>query len=130
MNYTYTEAEKARIRQSCEQIRDYCLAEIVPLMQKYETIKIDFGGIYRCPRTGTPIEKYHFLITQEGKYCEDKCYYVLTATQFGSYDPIETSWLNTKMAVLENWKSLIKPRILAEIEKRKKVSSMIMNFEI
>ena len=136
MNYEdmiFTDNDKARLKENRNAICKWIMENIVPYINDDDTLKVDFGGIYRCPRSGSPIEKYHLRV-----YGSPHEFYFMGsngsgnigfAEKFGVYDPFEKAGAYRIYPVVDNWK-MIKSALLNQIEERKVAKGNIYSFEV
>lgn len=137
MNYedmVFTDNDKARLKENRDAICKWIMDNVVPNIEDEDVLKIDFGGTYRCPRTGTPIEKYHFRV-----YGEPNHFYFMEdlgrgnigyAQKFGGYQPFEKAYSPYEIyPIIDNWK-MIKMKLINQIEEHKKAKGNIYAFEV
>lgn len=62
MEMTFTDNDRARLKENKQAIIDWIKLNIVPFIDDDSKIECDFGGTYRCPRTGRSVDNYHFYV--------------------------------------------------------------------
>lgn len=136
MNYddmVFSNDDKARLKENRNAICKWIMENIVPNIADDDTLKIDFGGIYKCPRSGTPVEKYHLRV-----WGKPYSFYFMGnrgsgnigfAKQFGVYESFEKAGAYDVYPVVDNWK-MIKRELLNQIEERKVAKGSIYAFEV
>lgn len=138
MNYedmVFTENDKARLKENRNAICKWIMENIVPFIDEDVSLKIDYGETYRCPRTGNPIETYHFVVY--GK--EHHFYfmgdrgkgYVGYGQKFGGcHESFEKAYSPYDIyPVVDNWK-MIKNRLLSMVKEHKVAKKSIYEFEV
>lgn len=138
MNYEdmiFTDGDKARLKENRNAICNWIIENIVPMVDDDDSLRIDYGGIYRCPRTGTPVEKYHLVVYgkphkfyfmgDRGKGC------IGYGEKFGGcHEPFENAYSPYDIyPVVDNWK-MIKNKLLSMVEERKRARGRIYTFEV
>ena len=117
-------------------IIDWITENVVPHMDADSTIKCDFGGTFRCPRTKTPVELYHFWV-----FSESRSFYSGGGTmtkgtigygqKFGyqdrSFESVNSPY--DIYPIVDNW-SMIKNKLLNGIEEQKTSRKSIYDFEV
>lgn len=139
MNYEdmkFTNDDKEKLKENKRMIIDWIKENIIPNMEKGSKIKCDFGGIYRCPRTNSTVELYHFWV-----YSEPKEFYSGGGTttkgtigygqKFGyisqSFESVSSPY--DIYPIVDNW-SIIKNVLLNEIKNQKIIKNSIYNFSV
>lgn len=132
----FTDGDKKRLLENKQMIIDWVMENIVPNMVENSRIGCDFGGIYRCPRTGSTVEAYHFYV-----YSESNDFYSGGGTttegfigygqKFGYMDESFESVHNPYdiYPVVDNWAS-IKRVLLNGIKEQKASKKQIYEFEV
>ena len=131
----FTDNDKSRLKENRDAICSWIMENIVPFMDEDDTLRIDFGPIYRCPRTGTRIETYHLAV-----YGRKHNFYFMGdrgsgfigyGEKFGGlYDPFEKVCSPYEIfPVVDNWK-MIKRRLLGMAGERKAAKKSIYTFEV
>lgn len=134
-NMTFTDNDRARLKENRDAICAWIMNNIVPAIDDDASLQVDFGEIYRCPRTGTPIETYHFVV-----YGKIHHFYFMGdrgsgcigyGEKFGGcHEPFEKIGSPYKIyPVVDNWK-MIKGRLLSMVEERKRARGRIYTFEV
>lgn len=109
------------------------MERVIPELDKDDVLRIDYGVIYTCPRSGTKVESYHFRVYGE----ENNFYsngngngYIGYARKFGGYEPFETARNAYDIyPVVDNWQ-YIKSTILDELAERRANKKTIYEFQI
>jgi hypothetical protein len=142
----FTEQEKELIVANATKIQNYLEIEVVPKIT--QRIIIGFGGTHQNPRGYEMIDKYRLFIAPKDKPLEvytgfglennDKAQMTLGITEcFSHIEPIQGQLYNDERQVryegiyqiIQNW-SIIKSKILAEVEKQQQEQNILNNFEI
>ena len=131
----FTDNDKSRLKENRDAICSWVMENIVPFIDDDASLSVDFGPIYRCPRTGTPIETYHLAV-----YGRKHSFYFMGergsgfigyGEKFGGlHDPFEKVYSPYEtFPVVDNWK-MIKQRLLSMGEERKGARKSIYTFEV
>lgn len=134
-NMTFTNNDKARLKENRDIICRWIMENIVPSMNEDDVFHIDFGDIYRCPRSGTPIETYHLVV-----YGKEHSFYFMGdrgrshigyGEKFGGcHEPFEKVYSPYEIyPVVDNWR-MIKCKLLDMIEKHKRARKIIYTFKV
>ena len=134
-NMTFTDNDRAKLKENRDAICAWIMENIVPVINDDSSLKIDFGEIHRCPRTGTPIETYHLVVY--GKihrfyFMGDKgSGYIGYGEKFGGcHEPFEKVCSPYEIyPVVDNWK-MIKGKLLSMVSEQKKAKESIYAFEV
>ena len=59
---SFTDRDREQLKLNREQIVQWIMENIVPMLSEDEKIHIDFGGKYSCPRSSSVIDNYHFAV--------------------------------------------------------------------
>ena len=65
-NITFTTEQKEQIKQNALAIERYITENVVPRLAG--DVRLEFGGIHHCPRTGTPTPMYVLVVKKESDY--------------------------------------------------------------
>lgn len=134
-NMTFTDEDCARLRTNRDAICGWIMENIVPAIDDDASLCIDFGDIYRCPRTGTPIETYHLVVygkKHQFYFMSDKgTGYIGYGEKFGGcHNPFEKVYSPYEIyPVVDNWK-MIKGKLLSMVDERKRAKGKIYRFEV
>ena len=133
-NMTFTDNDKARLKENRDAICNWIIKNIVPVIDDDASLHVDFGDIYRCPRSGTPIETYHFVV-----YGKEHPFYFMGdrekgyigyAQKFGGYEPFEKAYSpHYIFPIVDNWK-MIKSKLLSMVSEQKRARESIYIFEV
>lgn len=130
----FTDNDKTRLRENRDAIVSWIMENIVPYMDKNDTLRVDYGETYRCPRDGSSVENYHFRVY--GK--ENHFYfmgdrgtgYVGYAQKFGGFESFKKAYSPYDIyPVVDNWQ-MIKGELLGQIAERKEAKKSIYAFEV
>lgn len=131
-NITFTTEQKERIKQNVLAIEHYIVENVVPRLTS--DIRIEFGGIHHCPRTGTPTPM-HVLVIKKDIYpfCagwnETQEAFVALETKFGRGCVLTTCYINDLYDLLQNW-SLLKVELERAVKEQDAANAFINNFEV
>ena len=131
-NITFTAEQKEQIKQNVLAIERYITENIVPRLAG--DVRIEFGGIHHCPRTGTPTPMYVLVVKKEFDYfCagwnKTQRAYVGLVYKFGSAMILEEHQTDVLYALLQNWFSL-KVELERTIKEQDAAKAFINNFEV
>ena len=59
-NITFNQEQKEQIKQKALTIERYIVENVVPRLAG--DVRLEFGGVHHCPRTGTPTPMYVLVI--------------------------------------------------------------------
>lgn len=131
----FTENDKKRLLENRDAICAWIMENIVPAIDDDESVRVDYGGTYRCPRSGTPTEMYHFVVYGKKNhfyFMGDKgTGYIGYGEKFGGcHEPFEKAYSPYDIyPVVDNWK-MIKQVLLSTVEERKRAKKSIYSFEV
>ena len=131
----FTDNDKARLKENRDAICTWIMKNIVPVIDDDASLHVDFGDIYRCPRSGTPIETYHFVV-----YGKEHSFYFMSdrgkgcigyGQKFGGcHEPFEKAYSPYDIfPIVDNWK-MIKSKLLSMVSEQKKAKESIYVFEV
>lgn len=134
-NMTFTDGDKARLIESRNMICDWIMKNIVPTINDDDSLRVSFGGTYRCPVSRKTTERYHIVV-----YGERHNFYFMGnrgtgyigyGEKFGGcWDPLEKVYSPYEIyPIVDNWK-MIKARLLSMVAELKLVKKNIYTFEI
>lgn len=131
-NITFTNAQKEQIKQNALAIERYIVENVVPRLAG--DVRLEFGGTYHCPRTGTPTPMYVLVIKPElYDFCSGWNKYqkahVGLEKGFGPAVIFEERYAGDLYVLLQNWSSL-KTKIEQIIADQDAANAFINNFEI
>ena len=131
-NITFTEEQKEQIKQNALMIERYIVENVVPRLAG--DVRLEFGGVHHCPRTGTPTPMYVLVIKKEpDSFCagwnKTQKAHVGLVYGFGPAMVLEECQTDTLYALLQNWSSL-KTKIEQIIAKQDATNAFINNFEV
>lgn len=132
----FTDNDKEKLKENKRMIIEWITENIIPNMDEDSQIKCDFGDTYRCPRTYTTVESYHFWVFSEprkffsggGRTTDGTIGY---GRKFGYMDESFES-VNSPydiFPIVDNW-GLIKATLLNELEAQKANRRVINQFEV
>ena len=131
-NITFTTEQKEQIKQNALAIERYITENVVPRLAG--DVRLEFGGIHHCPRTGTPTPMYVLVVKKESDYfCagwnETQRAYVGLVYKFGPAMILEERQTDVLYALLQNWSS---PKVELErtIKEQDAANAFINNFEV
>ena len=131
-NITFTTEQKERIKQNVLAIEHYIVENVVPRLAG--DIRLDFGGIHHCPRTGTPTPM-HVLVIKKDIYpfCvgwnETQEAFVALETRFGRGYILTDCYIDDLYDLLQNWSSL-KVELERAVKEQDAANAFINNFEV
>ena len=131
-NITFTTEQKEQIKQNARAIERYIVENVVPRLSS--DVRLEFGGIHHCPRTGTPTPMHVLVIKKElYPFCvgwtETQEAFVALETKFGRGCVLTACYINDLFDLLQNWSSL-KAEIEQIIAKQDATNAFINNFEV
>ncbi len=131
-NITFTTEQKEQIKQNALAIERYIVENVVPRLAG--GVRLEFGGTYHCPRTGTPTPMYVLVIKPElYDFCSGWNKYqkahVGLEKGFGPAVIFEECYVGDLYVLLQNWPSL-KTKIEQIIANQNAASAFINNFEV
>lgn len=59
---SFTDGDREQLKLNRDQIVQWIMENIVPMLTEDEKIYVDFGGKYSCPRTYSTTDNYHFAV--------------------------------------------------------------------
>ena len=131
-NITFTTEQKEQIKQNALAIERYITENVVPRLAG--DVRLEFGGIHHCPRTGTPTPMYVLVVKKESDYfcagwnkTQKAC--VGLVYKFGPAMILEERQTDALYALLQNWSSL-KTKIEQIIANQDATNAFINNFEV
>lgn len=131
-NITFTTEQKEQIKQNVLAIEHYIVENVIPRLSS--DVRLEFGEIHHCPRTGTPTPM-HVLVIKKDLYpfCtgwnETQEALVALETRFGRGCVLTTCYIDDLYDLLQNWPSL-KERLEQIMAKQDAVNAFINNFEV
>ena len=131
-NITFTTEQKESIKQNALAIEHYIVENVVPRLAG--DVRLEFGGIHHCPRTGTPTPMYVLVVKKEpDSFCagwnKTQEAHVGLVYGFGPAIILAERQTDALYALLQNWSSL-KTKIEQIIAKQDATNAFINNFEI
>ena len=131
-NITFTTEQKEQIKQNALAIERYITENVVPRLAG--DVRLEFGGIHHCPRTGTPTPMYVLVVKKESDYfCagwnKTQRAYVGLVYKFGPAMILEERQTDALYALLQNWSSL-KAKLERVIRDQDAANAFINNFQI
>jgi hypothetical protein len=131
-NITFTKEQKEQIKQNALAIERYIVENVVPRLAG--DVRLEFGGTYHCPRTGTPTPMYVLVIKPElYDFCSGWNKYqkahVGLEKGFGPAVIFEERYAGDLYVLLQNWSSL-KTKIEQIIANQGAANAFINNFEV
>ena len=131
-NITFTTEQKEQIKQNALAIERYITENVVPRLAG--DVRLEFGGIHHCPRTGTPTPMYVLVVKKEpGYFCagwnKTQRAYVGLVYKFGPAMILEERQTDVLYALLQNWSSL-KVELERAIKEQDAANAFINNFEV
>ncbi len=131
-NITFTTEQKEQIKQNALAIERYITENVVPRLAG--DVRLEFGGIHHCPRTGTPTPMYVLVVKKESDYfCagwnKTQKAYVGLVYKFGPAMILEERQTDALYALLQNWSSL-KEELERAIKEQDAANAFINNFEV
>lgn len=64
-NLTFTTEQKEQLKNNVRAIERYIEENVVPYITG--DVRLEFGGVYHCPRTGSPTAMYTLYVSPEKK---------------------------------------------------------------
>lgn len=131
-NITFTTEQKEQIKRNTLAIERYIVENVVPRLSG--DVRLGFGGIHNCPRTGVPTPM-HVLVIKKDLYpfcvgwTETQEAFVALETKFGRGCVLTACYINDLFDLLQNWSSL-KAEIEQIIAKQDATNAFINNFEV
>lgn len=61
-NMNFTDRDRTQLKLNRDQIIQWIMENIVPMLKEDDRIYVDFGGTYSCPRTYSTIDNYHLAV--------------------------------------------------------------------
>lgn len=61
-NMNFTDKDREQLKSNRNQIVQWIMENIVPMLTEDEKIYVDFGGKYSCPRSSSVTDNYHFAV--------------------------------------------------------------------
>ena len=131
-NLTFTSEQKEQLKNNVRAIERYIEENVVPYITG--DVRLEFGGVYHCPRTGTPTAMYTLCVSPEKKsryagWSVCKNAYVGLECKFGSAFILEETFPSEQYALLKNWQSL-KQQLKNVIDKQRSDAEFITNFKV
>ena len=131
-NITFTTEQKEQIKQNALAIERYITENVVPRLAG--DVRLEFGGIHQCPRTGTPTPMYVLVVKKESDYfCagwnKTQRAHVGLVYKFGPAMILEERQTDALYALLQNWSSL-KVELERTIKDQDAANAFINNFEV
>lgn len=131
-NITFTQEQKEQIKNNALAIERYIVENVVPRLAG--DVRLEFGGTYHCPRTGTPTPMYVLVIKPElYDFCSGWNKYqkahVGLEKGFGPAVIFEERYAGDLYVLLQNWSSL-KTKIEQIIANQGAANAFINNFEV
>ena len=131
-NLTFTAEQKEQLKTNVRAIERYIEENVVPYITG--DVRLEFGGVYHCPRTGTPTAMYTLCVSPEKKsryagWSVCKNAYVGLECKFGSAFILEETFPSEQYALLKNWQSL-KQQLKNVIDKQRSDAEFIANFKV
>ena len=131
-NITFTAEQKQQLKTNVLAIEQYIEQNVVPYLTG--DVRIEFGGIYHCPRTGSPTAMYTLCVSPEKKsrsagWNVYKNAYVGLECKFGPAFILEERLPSDQYALLKNWQSL-KQQLEQVVDKQRTVGAFIENFKV
>ena len=131
-NITFNQEQKEQIKQNALMIERYIIENVIPRISS--DIRLEFGGIHYCPRTGTPTPMHVLVIKKEPyPFCagwnETQEAFVALETKFGRGCVLTTCYIDDLYDLLQNWSSL-KTKIEQIIANQDAANAFINNFQI
>ena len=129
-NITFTAEQREQIRQNALAIERYIDENVVPRLAG--NVRLEFGGTYRCPRTGTPTPMYVLVIKPQLDYfCsgwnQQQQAHVGLVSKFGPVMVLGERQTEAMYTLLQNWSSL-KARLEDVIANQNAANAFINNF--
>ena len=131
-NITFTAEQQQQLKTNVLAIEQYIEQNVVPYLTG--DVRIEFGDIYHCPRTGSPTAMYTLCVSPEKKsrYAGWNVYknaYVGLECKFGPAFILEERLPSDQYALLKNWQSL-KQQLEQVVDKQRTVGAFIENFKV
>ena len=131
-NITFTNEQKEQIKQNALAIERYIIENVVPRLAG--DVRLEFGGVHHCPRTGTATPMFVLVIKKEPYYfCagwnKTQEAHVGLVYGFGPAMVLEERQTDALYALLQNWSSL-KTKIEQIIANQDATNAFINNFKI
>lgn len=131
-NITFTKEQKEQIKNNALAIERYIVENVVPRLAG--DVRLEFGGVHYCPRTGAPTPMHVLVIKKEPyPFCADwneiQEAFVALETRFGRGCVLTTCYIDDLYDLLQNWSSL-KTKIEQIIAKQDATNAFINNFEV
>ena len=124
--------QKEQLKTNVRAIERYIEENVVPYITR--DVRLEFGGIHHCPRTGTPTAMYTLCVSPEKKsryagwnVCKNA--YVGPECKFGPAVILEETFSSEQYALLKNWQSL-KQQLKNVIDKQRTDAEFIANFKV
>lgn len=127
-NITFTTEQKEQIKQNALAIERYITENVVPRLAG--DVRLEFGGIHHCPRTGTPTPRYVLVVKKEPDYsCAGWNDCVGLFYKSGPAMTLEERQTDALYALIQNWSSL-KVELERAIKEQDAANAFINNFEV
>ena len=131
-NITFNQKQQEQIKSNALAIERYIIENVIPRISS--DIRLEFGGIHYCPRTGTPTPMHVLVIKKEPyPFCagwnETQEAFVALETKFGRGCVLTTCYIDDLYDLLQNWSSL-KTKIEQTIANQDAANAFINNFQI
>ena len=131
-NITFNQEQKEQIKQNALAIERYIVENVVPRLAG--DVRLEFGGTYHCPRTGTETPMYVLVVKKEpyhfcGGWNKTQDAHVGLVYGFGPAIVLEERQTDALYALLQNWSSL-KVKLEKTIMDQDSANAFINNFEI
>ena len=131
-NITFNQEQKEQIKSNALAIEHYIVESIVPRLAG--AVRLEFGGVHYCPRTGTPTPMYVLVIKKEpDSFCagwnKTQEAHVGLVYGFGPAMVLEERQTDALYALLQNW-SLLKVKLERVIREQDVANAFINNFEV
>lgn len=131
-NITFNQEQKEQIKSNALAIEHYIVESIVPRLAG--DVRLEFGGVHYCPRTGTPTPMYVLVVKKEpDSFCagwnETQKAHVGLVYGFGPAMVLEERQTDALYALLQNWSSL-KAKLERAIREQDAANAFINNFEV
>lgn len=131
-NLTFTVEQKEQLKTNVLAIERYIEENVVPYITG--DVRLEFGGNYHDPRTGTRTGMYALCVSSEKQQRHAgwnvyKNAYVGLACKFGPAFILEERLPSEQYALLKNWQSL-KQRLEEVVDKQRSDAAFIANFKV
>ena len=131
-NITFNQEQKEQIKQKALAIEHYIIESIVPRLAG--DVRLEFGGVHHCPRTGTPTPTYVLVVKKEpDSFCagwnKTQKAHVGLVYGFGPAMVLEERQTDDLYALLQNWSSL-KAKLERVIREQDAANAFINSFEV